>query len=204
MNQCPHNIDVMQWLVGMPSSVRAHCAFGKYHDIEVEDEVSAFLQYENGATGLFVASTGEAPGTNRLEIVGDLGTVITDGSEATLIRNSSSSAAFSRSTDEMFGTPDSTLETFSPTNAVNQHAAVLENFIQAANGEAELIAPAVDGLNSLELAGAMIYSTWIDDAVSLPLDGAAYASVLADKIAQSRPREVVQTTAKVDMSKSYR
>jgi predicted dehydrogenase len=204
MNQCPHNIDVMQWLVGMPSSVRAHCAFGKYHDIEVEDEVSAFLEYENGATGLFVASTGEAPGTNRLEIVGDLGTVITDGSEATLIRNSSSSAAFSRSTDEMFGTPDTTVETFSPTNAVNQHAAVLENFIRSANGEAELIAPAVDGLNSLELAGAMIYSTWIDDAVSLPLDGAAYASVLAGKMAQSRPREVVQTAARVDMSKSYR
>jgi len=108
MNQCPHNIDVLQWLVGMPSSIRANCSFGKYHDIEVEDEVNAYFEFPNGATGQFAASTGESPGSNRLEIVGDLGTVITDGNEAKLIRNSQSTAAFSRSTNEMFGAPETT------------------------------------------------------------------------------------------------
>ncbi len=204
MNQCPHNIDVLQWLVGMPSSIRANCSFGKYHDIEVEDEVSAYFEFANGATGQFTASTGEAPGTNRLEIVGDQGTILTDGAEVTLIRNSESVAAYSRATDEMFGAPETTEEVFKPGAAVNQHAAILDNFVKAANGEAELIAPAADGLNSLELAGAMIYSTWIDDTVKLPLDAAAYEAALAERIAESKPRAVIQTAAKVDMSKSYR
>jgi predicted dehydrogenase len=204
MNQCPHNIDVLQWLVGMPSVVRAHCSFGKYHDIEVEDEVSAHLEFPNGATGQFTASTGESPGTNRLEIVGDRGTVITDGNEARLIRNSEPVSRFSRSTDEMFGCPETTEELYRPDEAINQHAAVLNNFIQAVIGEAELIAPAGEGVHSLELAGAMIYSSWINDAVELPLDGAVYEAALQERIAQSKPREVTRAAAQVDMSKSYR
>lgn len=204
MNQCPHNIDVLQWLVGMPSSIRAQCSFGKYHDIEVEDEVNAYFEFPNGATGQFSASTGESPGSNRLEIVGDLSTIITDGNEVTLIRNSESVSAFSRSTDEMFGTPETTEEHFKPSEAINQHAAILNNFVKATRGEEELIAPATEGVKSLELAGAMIYSTWIDDAVSLPLDAEAYEKVMQEKIALSKPREVVQSSAKVDMSKSYR
>ncbi|VGO13723.1 scyllo-inositol 2-dehydrogenase (NAD(+)) [Pontiella desulfatans] len=204
MNQCPHNIDVLQWLVGMPSNVRAQCSFGKYHDIEVEDEVNAYFEFPNGATGQFSASTGEAPGSNRLEIVGDLGTIITDGNEARLLRNSESVSGFSRRTDEMFGAPETTEEVYRPTEAVNQHAAILNNFVQAANGEAELIAPADAGLESLQLAGAMIFSTWIQDEVSLPLDSMAYEKAILEKIAQSKPREVLQTAAKVDMSKSYR
>jgi predicted dehydrogenase len=204
MNQCPHNLDVLQWLVGMPSSIRANCAFGKYHAIEVEDEVSAYFEFPNGATGQFSASTGESPGSNRLEIVGDLGTVITDGNTATLIRNSQSVAAFSRATDEMFGAPETTAVVFQPLEPVNQHAAILDNFIKAARGEAALISPAEEGLQSLELAGAMIYSAWTNNTVELPLDSAAYEAAIQGKIAQSKPREIVQTAAKVDMSKSYR
>ena len=204
MNQCPHNIDVLQWLVGMPCSVHARCAFGKYHDIEVEDEVTAFFEFPNGATGQFTASTGESPGTNRLEIVGDCGTVFTDGSRATLIRNAQPVSSFSRMTDEMFGCPETMEENFIPSKAINQHAAILSNFVKAANGGADLIAPAADGLKSLELAGAMIYSAWINDTVSLPLDGAAYEAALEERIARSKPRTVVQTDARVDMSKSYR
>lgn len=204
MNQCPHNIDVLQWLVGMPAKVRAHCSFGKYHDIEVEDEVTAYFEFDNGATGQFTASTGESPGSNRLEIVGDLGTVITDGSTVTLIRNGESVSAFSRTTDEMFGAPETREEIYEPAEAVNQHAVILNNFLQAAIGETELIAPMEAGLQSLQLAGAMIFSTWIDDTVELPLDAVAYEAAIQERIAQSKPREVVQTAAKVDMSKSYR
>ncbi|QBG47478.1 Gfo/Idh/MocA family oxidoreductase [Verrucomicrobia bacterium S94] len=204
MNQCPHNIDVLQWLVGMPAKVRAHCSFGKYHNIEVEDEVNAYFEFANGATGQFSASTGECPGTNRLEIVGDRGTIITDGNEVKLIRTEESVSAFSKTTDEMFGTPETSEEIYRPAETVNQHAAILNNVVKAAKGEAELIAPAAEGLNSLELAGAMIYSTWTEDEVSLPLDGTAYEKIINEKIARSKPREVVQTEAKVDMSKSYR
>ena len=204
MNQCPHNIDVLQWLVGMPVKIRAQCSFGKYHDIEVEDEVNAYFEFANGATGQFTASTGECPGSNRLEIVGDLGTIITDGNEVKLIRTSESVSTFSKSTDELFGTPETTEEIFRPLETANQHALILNNVVKAAKGEAELIAPAHDGLNSLELAGAMIYSAWINDEVELPLDSAAYEKVIQGKIAQSKQRDVVKTTVKVDMSKSYR
>lgn len=204
MNQCPHNIDVLQWLVGMPSKVRANCSFGKYHDIEVEDEVNAYFEFPNGATGQFSASTGECPGSNRLEIVGDRGTIITDGSEAKLIRINPSVSEFSRTTDEMFGTPETSEEFFQPLENINQHAAILNNVLQAVRGEAELIAPAADGLHSLELAGAMIYSTWINDDVQLPLDSAAYEAAIQERIAQSKPRTILKTAAKVDMSKSYR
>lgn len=204
MNQCPHNLDVLQWLVGMPIRVRGYCSFGKYHDIDVEDEVSAFFEFANGATGQFVASTGESPGTNRLEIVGDSGTVITDGTEALLIRNSESVPAFSRATDDIFGVPDHTEEIFHPLQPVNQHAEILTNFAKAINEGEPLITPAAEGIKSLELAGAMIYSTWTDAPVELPLDAAAYEAHITQAAAESKPREVVETFTKVDMSKSYR
>lgn len=204
MSQCPHNIDVLQWLVGMPAKVRAHCSFGKYHDIDVEDDVYAYFEFANGATGQFIASTGEAPGINRLEIVGDLGTIITDGNEAKLIRNRETASSYSRTTDDIFGTPEQTEECYQPGEPVNQHATVLDNFVKAARGEAGLIAPASEGIHSLELAGAMIYSSWMDAAVDLPLDAATYEQFIQERIARSKPREVTRVAAKVDMSKSYR
>ena len=73
LNQCPHQLDLMQWFFGMPEKVRATAKFGKYHDIEVEDEVNAYLEYADGKVGNFIASTGEMPGTNRLEITADRG-----------------------------------------------------------------------------------------------------------------------------------
>ncbi len=204
MNQCPHNLDVLQWLVGMPERIRGFCSFGKYHDLDVEDEATAYLEFPGGATGLVVASTGEAPGVNRLEIVGDLGTLKTDGSKAVLTRCSGSVAAFSRSTDEMFGMPETEDEVFEPTQPVNQHAVILNNFVQAITEGAALISPAEEGIKSLELAGAMIYSTWTDSVVELPLDAAAYETRIKQAAAESTPRTNLRTAAKVDMSKSYR
>eukprot|EP00752_Nemacystus_decipiens_P018891 g16947.t1 len=81
VNQCIHNIDIFQWLTGMPVSVQGFCGFGKYHDIEVEDEATAYLEYSNGASGIFVGSTGEAPGVNRLDIVGDKGMLSFDAEQ---------------------------------------------------------------------------------------------------------------------------
>ncbi len=204
MNQCPHNLDVLQWLVGMPERIRGFCSFGKYHDLDVEDEATAYMEFPNGATGLVVASTGEAPGVNRLEIVGDLGTLKTDGSKATLTQCSGSVAAFSRSTDEMFGLPETMEEVFEPTQPVNQHAIILSNFVEAITEGAALISPIEEGIKSLELAGAMIYSTWTDSVVELPLDAEAYETRIKQAVAESTPRTNLRTAAKVDMSKSYR
>ena len=60
----------------MPSKVTANCLFGRFHDIEVEDAVTAILEYPNGVTGSFIATTGEAPGTNRLEVACDRGKLV--------------------------------------------------------------------------------------------------------------------------------
>ena len=66
INQCPHNLDLWQWICGMPARIRAFCSYGKYHDIEFEDDVTAYMEYENGATGVFITTTGEAPGPTVL------------------------------------------------------------------------------------------------------------------------------------------
>ena len=93
-NQCPHNLDLWQWICGMPERVRAFCHFGKYHDIEVEDDVTAYAEYANGATGVFITSTGEAPGTNRLEISADNGKVVLEGGKITFWRTRVPSSQF--------------------------------------------------------------------------------------------------------------
>ncbi len=79
LNQCPHNLDLFQWIFGMPQRVRGFCQFGRHHEIEVEDEVTAYFEYDDGKTGVFITSTGEAPGTNRLEITGDQGKLVMEG-----------------------------------------------------------------------------------------------------------------------------
>ena len=103
VNQCIHNLDIFQWLTGMPEGITGFCGFGKYHDIEVEDEATAWFQYDNGATGVFVGSTGEAPGVNRFDVVGDAGMLSFDGDSLTLARNEPGTAEFNRDTRDMFG-----------------------------------------------------------------------------------------------------
>lgn len=205
MNQCPHNLDILQWLCGMPLKMRANCSFGKHHEIEVEDEVVASFEYGNGAIGTFVASTGEAPGVNRLEIAGDKGLMILENAVLTVTSYNASVAEYSRATDEMFGTPAANVETFrrEDEDEVNPHAVITSNFVDAVENGAELISPASDGIASLELAGAMLYSEWVDATVELPLDAQAYEAELKKRLAHSKPREVTRTAAKVDMSKSF-
>ena len=76
LNQCPHNLDLLQWICGMPSAIQGFCHEGKYHDIEVEDDVTAYFEWADGATGTFVSSTGDAPGVNRLELFMDEALII--------------------------------------------------------------------------------------------------------------------------------
>ncbi|MHC4745551.1 MAG: Gfo/Idh/MocA family protein, partial [Planctomycetota bacterium] len=104
-NQCPHNLDLWQWVLGMPKRVSAVCSFGKYHNIEVEDEVNAYMEYENGATAQFVTTTGEAPGTNRWEIVGDKGKLVVEGGKLALTKNAVSAREFGKTSKESFASP---------------------------------------------------------------------------------------------------
>ncbi len=204
LNQCIHNLDIFQWLCGMPSSVRADCAFGKYHPIEVEDEASALFHYANGSTGVFVGSTGEAPGTNRLEIAGDKGKLEFDGTQLLLTKNAQSTSEFCATTTEMFGQPEATIQDITPSRDVNQHAILLKNFVSAVAGSEQLTASAEQGYNSLALANAMLLSSWTESDVPMPLDEGRYQQLLEQKIAGSKLRNAENIDVTIDMNKSYR
>ena len=203
INQSLHNLDILQWLCGMPERLRAYCRFGHDHDIEVEDQVVAYLEFEDGATGLFTTSTGEAPGVNRLEIAGTKGLVVLENDTLTVRRNDVDVREYSRTTDNAFGAPMVREEICRGGEENPSHAGVLSNFVDAVKGRAELIAEASEGLKSVELANAMVYSTWTDGSVGLPLDSAAYQGALEKVIASSKPRVRVIRKAKVDMNASY-
>jgi len=178
LNQCPHNLDLLQWLCGMPTEVRALCDFGKYHRIEVEDSVIATLRFSNGATGTFTASTGESPGVNRLEICGDLGRIVIDNGIMTWTRNACGQQKAIDTFKEPYRRPDFTTKELPFSDFGGQHAAILQNFADAIRTGAPLVAPAEEGLRSVELANAMLYASATDKPVTLPLNASAYARYL--------------------------
>jgi len=204
LNQCPHTLDLFQWICGMPTKVRAFCNFGRFHNIEVEDDVTAYLEYANGATGVFVATTGEAPGTNRLEIAGDRGKLVYEDSKITFNRTEMSVSEFCATTRESFASPPVWNCEIPERNHGPQHIGILQNFVDAILDGSPLIAPAEEGIHSVEFANAMLYSTFTDSTVNLPLDSAAYEVALQERIRTSRFVKEVRDDVVVDMSQSYR
>ncbi len=205
MNQCPHNLDLLQWICGMPKRVTARCFFGKWHDIEVEDEVTAFLEYPNGATGLFVTTTGESPGTNRLEICGERGRIVVEDGNITFVRNTVEMSKFSRTTTGSFSTPETWNVSIPVNGSGGQHLEIMQNFVNAITKGTPLLAPAKEGIHSVELANAMIYSSLTNKPVDLPLSAPAYERTLKKLIAGSRLRKkTVKPTGPVNMAASFR
>jgi predicted dehydrogenase len=195
MNQCPHQLDLMQWLFGLPKKVRAHCQFGKWHDIEVEDACTAYLEYANGATGVFITTTGEAPGTNRLEVATDRGRVVVEGDGLQWTRTAVTVSEHLRTSPGSFSTPDR-WEVKVPTSGWGgQHNEVLGNFADAILDGKALLGPAVEGIGGVELGNAMLMSTLWDRTVELPLDSAAVAAEYQKLIAKSRHKKKVAAGA---------
>jgi len=203
LNQCPHQLDLIQWLVGMPSAVRGFCQFGRYHNIEVEDNVTVFMEYASGATGVFITSTGEAPGTNRFEIAGERGKIVLEAGKMTFTRNEVSMREFSASAKTGFARPEVWNIEIPIENAPAQHATVMQNFADAILDGAPLIVPGAEGMNSVEIANAALYSSWTGQTAHLPLDGAAYEKALQEKIASSRFEKKVVASAGEDFTKSF-
>src|SRR5271165_799271 len=207
LNQCPHNLDLYQWIFGMPAAVRAFCRFGRYHEIEVEDDVTAHLKFENGATAVFITSTGEAPGTNRLEIAAERGQLVYENDELRFTRNEIEMSEFSRTTKQSFATPP-VWEVQIPLGKDHgeQHIGILGNFTAAILDGTRLIAPATEGIHSVELANAFLYSSLTNTTVNMPLDGKVYEQELRKLIASSRAKKSAPTvsTAIDDFAKSFR
>lgn len=205
LNQCPHNLDLFQWIFGQPQRVTGRCAFGRYHNIEVEDDVTAYFEYTDGTQATFITSTGEAPGTNRLEIAAERGRLVYEDDKITWLRNATPMGEFSRTSPEAFGRPDTEIVTVPAAGHGGQHIEILQNFTDAILNGAPLLAPAAEGIHSVELANAILFSAWQGGrAVALPLDGAAYEHELQKKIAASRPKAKPAVQAVADLSKSVK
>lgn len=186
LNQCPHQLDMLQWLCGMPSRVLSLVRLGGRHNIEVEDEVSAILEYANGASGIFVTSTGEAPGTNRLEICGERGKLLIENGVLRFIRNEIPATEFNRASSQGIATPPTWDVTFPGIADGGSHREVTQNFVNAIIDGEPLLAPACEGIHSVELGNAILLAGLTGKAVDLPLDGAVFARRLKRLIAGSR------------------
>ena len=185
INQCPHNLDLWQWMCGMPKRVRAFCYFGKYHNIEVEDDVTAYVEYENGATGLFIATTGEAPGTNRLEVSGDNGKIVLEGGGLTFHRSRTPVNKFNVEYKGGFGSPEVWKCDVPVRGKGEGHKGISKSFVNAILKGSPLLADGTEGIKSLELSNAMLLSSWTDSWVDLPIDENLFYEKLQEKIKTS-------------------
>ena len=204
LNQCPHNLDLYQWMVGMPKRVTGFAAIGKYHNIEVEDEVTGFFEHENGMVGHFVTTTAESPGTNRLEIVGERGRLTFEEGKLTFFRNQESMFEFIQNSPASFDKVAGSVEDIPYVHHGQPgHAMMTANFANAVlNGE-PLIAAASEGLNSLTLANAIMFSSYLGRPLDLPIDSDAYEARLKELIKGSRFQKTVREMKVEDLGKSY-
>lgn len=188
LNQCPHQLDLLQWIFGMPKKVRAFCRFGQYHKIAVEDDVTAYLEFPNGATGVFVATTGELPGTNRLEIAAEWGRLILEDEKIEFRRNEIPTTKFCRTTKLRMGAPPVWNVRIPLTGAEwgGQHQIILQNFADAIREGKPLVAPASEGIRSVELGNAMLLSTWLDRTIETPMDGKLFEREIQKRIREER------------------
>ncbi|MFO1436860.1 MAG: Gfo/Idh/MocA family oxidoreductase [Verrucomicrobiaceae bacterium] len=207
MNQCPHNLDLFQWMFGMPQRIRGFCQFGRFHQVEVEDDVTAVLQYDSGLSATFVTSTGEAPGCNRLEISGEQGRLtVTDGTKIHFQRNRVPMSKFCMEAEAAFAMPESWHMDIPVDNSGGQHVEILQNFTNAILKDEKLLSPAEEGIRSVELANAILLSTWQDKTIELPMSSADYERLLIEKGENStfQKTKVVAKATSDDFAKSFR
>ena len=195
MNQAPHNLDLWQWLCGMPTKIYAECDVAKYHDIEVEDDATIFARYKNGATGVFITSTGDYPGTNRLEITGSRGKLIIEQGKLTLTELPVDESEYRLYPEGKKITPTVTEISDEPYSG---HIEVLKNFARAILFGEELVASGEEGLNELMICNAAYMSAWTNKSVSLPLDNDEYLNMLNKKRASSEKKEAVKDQKRTD------
>ncbi len=188
LNQCPHNLDLLQWICGMPSAVRAFTHNGKWHNIEVEDDVTAYMEYPNGATGVFITTTGDCPGTNRFEIAMDGGKLVCDGKKLMKYKLEMPEPEFSATYKGGFGTPACEVTEVETDGKNPQHVEVLRAFAaHILNGE-PLVAEGAEGINGLTLSNAMHLSSWINETVTLPIDEDRFLAELNKRRASSKKK----------------
>jgi predicted dehydrogenase len=205
LNQAPHNLDLWQWICGMPKSVHAFCGFGRWHDVEIEDDVTAYVEYANGATGTFVTCTGEVPGTNRFEISMDGGQLVYEHGRLTLARPAVSASRFIHEYTGGYGKPDVKVEDITPDEPYPMHQGVISAFVRHILYGEPMVADGREGLQSLMLSNAMLLSSWTEETVTLPFgkeEDARFEELLA-RCANRSQRRMIRPM-QMDLSKAFR
>ena len=202
LNQCPHNLDLWQWICGMPSKVYTKMSFGKWHDIEVEDDVTTIVEYPNGATGTFVTTTGDWPGSNRLEITMDKAKIVVENNEIHLWELEMTEQEFTATSTIPFSHPRFTYRKVEAPGVETAHCGVLNAWAGAILRGEPLIARGEEGIHGLTLSNAMHLSAWTGKEVTLPLDDELYYELLMERVATSRRKENVKTVVS-DLSGTY-
>ncbi len=205
LNQCPHQLDLWQWICGMPKKVQSHLFYGKWHDIEVEDDVTTFVEYENGATGCFITSTGDAKGTNRFEIQMDKAKIVVEniaGKDNLLVEEFKiSEPEFTKTNTIPFGNLESEIIPVETDGQNPAHIGVLNAWADAILHGGKLVADGREGINGLTLSNAMHLSSFLGKEIELPIDEDLYYEELMKRVATSKIKDV--KTVFADTSKTY-
>lgn len=195
-NQAPHQLDLFQWIVGMmPTKVHAFCHYGKWHDIEVEDDVTCYVEYPNGATGVFITTTADSPGTNRFEITGTKGKLVFENGKLYYTELKVDEREHCATCETGFAhVPKLPTVQVELKGSNDQHIGICNNIANAILGLEDVYAPATDGIHGVHLANAMHLSSWLDRAVTLPIDDELFYEELKKRIATSKPHKVNEKT----------
>lgn len=191
LNQCPHNLDLIQWICGMPSRVQAFCHEGKWHNIEVEDDVTAYLEYPGGATGVFITSTADAPGTNRFEVDLERAKIVCENDHIEVYELDESEREFCFTTKEGFAKPRGRFAEIVTDGENPQHNGVLAAFAGAILRGTPLVADGREGIHGLTLSNAMHLSSWLGRPVEIPFDEDLFLQELNKRRAKSKAKENV-------------
>src|SRR5699024_3327465 len=186
LNQAPHQLDLWVWTTGlMPKRIQAFNSYGKYHEIEVEDESTVYVEYENGATGVFITSTGESPGTNRFEIAGERGKIVVEDDKLTFYQLRQSEREFNATYKGGFGEPECWKIDIPIEGKKSGHLGIIQNWIDGIIKGTPLLAPGEEGIKGLEISNAIHLSSWLNKMVELSVDQNIYYEKLQEKIQQS-------------------
>lgn len=210
LNQCPHQLDLWQWLCGMPVKVRAFCHEGKWHDVEVEDDVTIYAEYPNGATGTFITTTGDCPGTNRLEItldgaklLCDMSSPYSDEGDLWIYELEGSTADQIKNAKEGFAKLPGAWRKVETDGLNPQHSGVMNAFAAHILRGEPLVAEGKEGINGLTISNAAFLSSWLGETVTLPIDEDVYWEMLQNKIKRSTHTKVVNEQVAGDLSSTY-
>ena len=209
LNQCPHQLDLWQWICGMPTKIRATCHEGKWHDIEVEDDVTIYAEYSNDATGTFITTTGDCPGTNRLEITLDKAKIIceNDPFENKFVIKmyvlDIPTSEFCKTAKDGFAKAPGKWVNVETDGQNDQHPGVLNAFAAHILRNEPLIAEGAEGINGLTISNAAFMSSWLKKDIDIPFDENLYWELLQKKIAGSKKKDNVVESVQADMSHTY-